>query len=593
MLDMKSHFKFQKIRKSCQSFLVKHFVVICVYLVSTLVNLSFRETIPTNAGSNSPHDDLLGVRLAKNILEGQWLGNWDNLTLAKPPGYSVYLSVAHFFPIQLVVLNQIIFCLIALVFSITITKFLIRSSQIQKWIAALLYIFLIFNPYLFGVEMSRIYRTSAHTINVFVFCAIFAVLLITLENFVTDDQDAVTRKRKIYFAVTLLGLSYSSLILLRTESYWVLLSSIPFLASYMFFLLRSLRKNRRRKKKLSGIILPMVGLMFVSYFAPISLLGQINNSKYGTQLLEDYYSGNFAKAIKSWQRVNVGKDPRPYVVISNTQRAAVYEVSPTASLMKGLLELPAGEGWQIHPCNSPVKLCDNAGGWVTWQIRDAALATGKIQNAVDFQKFFGEIATDIENACINGKFDCSKPGLGVGAKAINELPIKLIWKYSYENLVDYIPKNFVSTGEVSIPDSSGASPEVVNVYHKVANYEVNSANLKDKESTSQALINLQQIYFPIQQVLLYLAVLGFIFAFWNSRRRFIFSILGLCLTAMSANAVGVAITQVSFGWRTGAGVYLLPMNALFQVFITIGLLGLISTVAELKKSTNKRDKVRT
>jgi hypothetical protein len=94
----------------------------------------------------------------------------------------------------------------------------------------------------------------------------------------------------------------------------------------------------------------------------------VNNAKYGTTLLEDYYAGNFAKAIKSWQRVNVGKDSRPYVIISRTQRSAVYEVSPTASLMKEFLELPAGEGWQVQPCNSPTKLCDNAGGWVTWQI---------------------------------------------------------------------------------------------------------------------------------------------------------------------------------------------------------------------------------
>lgn len=588
---MKFLYKIQEKPKIYQVFMIKNFAVICVYLVTTLVNLSIRNTIPTNAGSNSLHDDFLGVRLAKNILEGNWLGNWDSLTLAKPPGYSIYLSVAHYFPIQLVVLNQILFCSISLVFSLTVTKFLIQPNQIQKWIAIFLYTFLIFNPYLFGVEMSRIYRTSAHTINVLAFCVIFAILLISLENLISNSKDLVSKRPKIYLAAIFLGLSYSSLVLLRSESYWVLLSSLPFLTGYLLYLLRPLNKIRRRDKNLSGIILPVVALFFVSYFVPISFLGQVNNAKYGTTLLENYYAGNFGKAIKNWQRVNVGKDSRPYVIISKTQRAAVYEVSPTASLMKEFLELPAGEGWQVQPCNSPIKLCDNAGGWVTWQIRDAAIATGKIQNEVDFQAFFRAIATDIESACTNRIFECSKPGLGVGTKSVYEMPVNLISKYAYQNLLDWVPKNWTPTGEVSSPDSFGASAEIVNAYHKVANYDVKSSNVNEMDGARKTLFNLQQIYFPFQQVLLYFALLGFVISYWNTRRRFIFSILGFCLTAMLANSVGVAITQVSFGWRAGTGVYLLPLAALFQIFITIGILALISTLGELKKSKFKRHKV--
>lgn len=587
---MKSHSKFQEKTKIYQTFLFKHSAIICVYLISTLVNLSFRNTIPTNAGFNAPHDDLLGVRLANNILEGNWLGNWDSLTLAKPPGYSIYLSVTHFFPIQLVVLNQILFCSISLIFSFIVTKFLIRSHRIQKWIAASLYTFLIFNPYLFGIEMSRIYRTSTHTINVFAFCVIFVLLLVNLENLIKDSKDLVSKRPKIYLSAIFLGLSYSSLVLLRNESYWVLFSSLPFLTGYLLYLLRPLNKIRRRDKNLSGIILPVMALFFVSYFVPITFLGQVNNAIYGTSLLEDYYAGNFGKAIKNWQRVNVGKDSRPYVIISKTQRAAVYEVSPTASLMKDFLELPAGQGWQGQPCNSPIKLCDNAGGWVTWQIRDAALATGKIQNAVDFQEFFKTIATDIEIACTNRIFECTKPGLGVGTKSIYEMPLKSIGEYAFQNLVDYVPKNWTPTGEVSTPDSFGASAEVVNAYHKVANYDVKSSNVNELDSVHKTLFNLQQIYFPFQQVLLYFALLGFVLSFWNPRRRFIFSILGFCLTAMLANSVGVAITQVSFGWRVGTGIYLLPLAALFQIFIIIGIVALISTLEELKKLSFKRRK---
>jgi hypothetical protein len=59
---------------------------------------------------------------------------------------------------------------------------------------------------------------------------------------------------------------------------------------------------------------------------------------------------------------------------------------------------------------------------------------------------------------------------------------------------------------------------------------------------------------------------------------------------MLANSIGVAITQVSFGWRAGTGVYLLPIAALFQIFIIIGIVALISSLEELKKLSFKRRK---
>jgi len=586
-LGMKSLSSFQDKARKYQSFKFKNLPIICIYLLSTFMNLNIRNATPTNAGSYSPHDDFLGVRLANNILEGDWLGTWDNLTLAKPPGYPLYLSIVHFFPIQIVVFNQIIFCGFSLLFSITVTKFLVPSILSGKWLALFIYTLLIFNPYLFGIEMSRIYRTSAHTINVFAFVTFLGLLFINLENLVADRRDFIKQKNRIYLIAGCLGLSYSTLILLRSESYWILLSSIPFLARYAYLLLRTQSRVKKSNQRLSKIILPIITISCLTYFAPIIVLGQLNSAKYGTSQIEDYYSGNFAKAIKAWQRVNVGKDPRPYVIISKAQRAAVYEVSSNARLMSEFLELPPGQGWLVQPCNSPIKLCDNAGGWVTWQIRDAALSTGKIHSALDFQEFFRSIAVDIESACANGKFTCTKSGLGVGTKSIGELPIDLVWGYAFQNLQDSIPKNFVPTGEIASPDSFGASAEVVNLYHTVAKYKVQNTTPKDAAMKSQTLVNLQHVFFPVQQILLCFATVGFIFGYWNSKKRFIFSMLGFILIAMIANAVGVAITQVSFGWRAGTGVYLLPINALFQIYIVIGLLSLVSTLYGLRRPSHK------
>ncbi len=39
------------------------------------------------------HDDLLFIRLAQNLAQGQWLGPYDNLTLSKGPFYPLWIAV--------------------------------------------------------------------------------------------------------------------------------------------------------------------------------------------------------------------------------------------------------------------------------------------------------------------------------------------------------------------------------------------------------------------------------------------------------------------------------------------------------------------
>ena len=160
-----------------------------IYTFAVFLNLKFRANIPAHAGFYSPHDDTLGVRVAKNILDGKWLGAWDNLILAKPPGYSIYLWFAQIFPVEIVVFNQVIVCVIAYIFSRLLYSIFLKHNKYGEVIAFFAFIYLIFNPYLFSLEMSRVYRTSAHAI----FILGFLVLVFSLFNCIHRFQsDALT-----------------------------------------------------------------------------------------------------------------------------------------------------------------------------------------------------------------------------------------------------------------------------------------------------------------------------------------------------------------------------------------------------------------
>ena len=580
-------FRTPKLKNLEKNWNSKYVILATIYFLTTIASLQFRRIIPTNAGSNSPHDDLLGVRVASNLISGNWLGNWDNLILGKPPGYSLYLYFAHFFPFQLVIFNQIIFCIFASTFLLIARRVFLNDFKYKEVVCFLTYLALIFNPFLFSTEMSRVYRTSAHAIFVFIYTAVLFSILNEIVEYKNSVKTLEVFRKKMILKISGIGLTYSVLILLRPESFWILIASLP---SLLFvYVYKSLTISRQIEKKgfrNSAILFAFIAM--AAYFVPISLIGQINNAKYGSSLIENYYSGNFAKAVKDWQRVENGEDTRPYVIVSKGQRDAVYKISKNAALLAPSLELEPGQGWQVHPCNAPMKLCDNSGAWFTWQVRDAAISTGLINSEVSFQNFFLEISKDIKNACENKSLKCGPLGLGVGVKPLGDLPIDQVINFAVANLTSSIPKNNPPTGLIATPDQYGASGEIVNLYHEVVRYRAEPMNSQSAPTDSSPLKNLQKLYFPLQTIVFYVSILGYLLAWTHRKRQLIYASLGFGVGAIVLSSLGVAIAQVSFGWRV-EGPYLLPIQPILQFLCVIGLFTLITSEIKLKSlfSRNK------
>jgi hypothetical protein len=563
--------------------------LVVVYALTIAQNLRFRASIPTHTGFNAPHDDTLGVRVAKNILDGKWLGSWDNLILAKPPGYSLYLAFAQVFPIEIVVFGQIIFCVIAYLFSRLMREIFIKNSKYGEVFTFTAFTYLIFNPYLFGIEMSRVYRTSTHGLVVLAFLFLVLSSFHCLHKFATNEIEATEFKNRIQRHVFALGLLYCFLVLLRSESYWILVSSLSAALVFFYFTYRLIRKQKSKTKQLRKLI-PILSIIFIlSYLAPITLIGQTNNTKYGSALIENYYSGNFANALKDWQRVEQGKDPRPYIVVSNEQRAAVYEVSGNAKLLKPYLDLKPGESWLGQACSSPLQLCDNSGPWFPWFLRDAAVATGSVKNEREFQEFFKEISTDIKRACSAGKLECGPIGLGVGAKPIMELPLKTIISYSTKNTFEVLKSTLENSGNISNPDSFGAPTDVIEMYHEVVNYDSTSEKFNELPNYSKQLDNLQKLFSILNLLTYFFGFIGFLLVWRLPNRNLVASGIVLGLMSFVLCVVGVSIAQVSFGWRA-EGPYLLPLYPIIQFLTLLGLMSLVSTTRQFILGRKKYDR---
>jgi hypothetical protein len=579
LLGMKFNFNSRSYLTKFSNFNRKRNVLLGVlYLATIAINLGFRANVPLNAAFASPHDDQLGVELASNILNGEWLGTWNNRTLAKPPGYSLYLVVAHFIPFDMAILTQILYISGSAIFLIVIQRFLLGRRRFKDIALYLIFVFLIFQPILFNPIANRIYRSSVSSM---VLTLIFSILLLKvfekISNFSNFVNIPLNNRIKFYLLVSALSLTYAFMVLYRHESFWILICSAPPFVLMLFFKFRSINRNKASKVAFLKFFAPVPVLLVLVYSLPIFAVQESNRSSYGIPLTENYFQGSFPKAINLWASVDVGRDPRPYVVVSATQRSAVYEISSTALLLKPFLE-QMDSGWYGVSCQK-LKLCDNSGPWFTWQIRDAAVQTGYVYSEKTFQDFFKKIATDIQNACNRSYFDCAEASKLVGSRPLKDIPKQQVIEVSIENFNVLLPLSFQNQLLFSKTDSFGAPEEVVDLFHRVVNYKnslsYDDADLKFK---SEVFEKVGDLYVVLNWVVFVLALVG-IGLYWRRgmslhlKATLIFLALGV-----TSQIVGTGIARISFEVPPSE-LYLLSA---YPMLYLIDILGVISFINYIK-----------
>jgi hypothetical protein len=250
------------------------------------------------------------------------------------------------------------------------------------------------NPFIFQAQFTRVYRQSLNTIAILLFfTALFKSLTLIRNVQLVEAKAKNIKAKKKYSKNTriietntlikislLLGSTFAVLHSLEDDSYWLL----PF--TILIIVFQITRVNKAWTIHIKTIGLMSVLSLFV-YIIPIGFIQIENDHIYGAAKIEDFYTGSFADAMKVWESVKNGADLRAYVPISKGQREAVYKVSPLAKTLEPYLELPPNTGWLHQSCNSPTHMCDEAGAWTPWQLRDAAVAAANIQNEKEFQNF--------------------------------------------------------------------------------------------------------------------------------------------------------------------------------------------------------------
>lgn len=544
-----------------KSYVSRNFIVIFSISLSFL----FRFFSPVIYVFNSPHDDLMAIRQAEGILEGKWLGEWSNLTLAKPPGYALFLVLSKVLRIQPEWLLWGFVLLTSYIAARGVAKILQLKSSYKTH---LVFAVLILNPVFYGQDFSRIYRTSLYTALGFFFSAIFLHLISSLvDSPVKDDSNKIISFSTILFAI--LGTTYGLMSITRTEGLWVLIPSL-IVGVLMLWRLSSLRKVGLKSIKLRKLVSGML-FMFVFATIPTTLISSANLTNYGVEVIEDFYSGPFAEAMLNWQSIVPEENYPPNISITKSMRKAAYEVSPAAESLRASLEGPAGAGWKYFNCNIGFP-CDEAGSWAPWEIRDAAVQSLGIQSEKQFLDFFTTLSTEISSACQKELLKCRSKGTApmlINLRYLDPSEIAVRSLNYFSSFPNMHQARFIQ------PADSAYTPELMEIWSKVVNVKLYNGDSSTATVVTQFVLKvLSKIYVVVQWFLIACLAFSLYIGFRRKSRNLaleaatIFFIFEVVLFSG-----GLALLEIALGYNPGEYLYGLPAQPSFLLLTILGLKG--------------------
>lgn len=354
------------------------------------LSLWIRMAFPIFALGGAAYDDLLFVRQAAEIGSGNWLGAYNNLTLAKGIGYSLFMLLNHAIGLPLKFSEHALYLSVAAYFSLTISL-LYRSRPSGLACFALL----AFIPTAWFADVGgRVVREGLYTSQ--------ALLLLTLgiRCWVLPHAISANEQLRIQWrTLILLGLVAGWFWITREEGVWLVPSMLLLM---IYWLLRQGDWRAQCHSILGFLFLPLVAASLV-----VMTINTINYGVYGTFRNNDFRSSDYQSGYGALTRIRHDNWQR-YVLFPKDARQRAYEMSAAARELQPFFEGAGGQGWRDAGCNqTQTSPCPEIlSGWFMWALRDSVAQAGHYKSPEDAKAFYRRLSEEIEQGCQNRPDDC-------------------------------------------------------------------------------------------------------------------------------------------------------------------------------------------
>lgn len=360
-------------------------IAVALLIVLKLWLVSWQQ-VAAEAGAR--FDDELFLRLAEHLKSGRWLGPYDELTLIKGLMYPLWIAAVSSLGLPLLTMQTLLHAAACVTLLLALREALPNLSS-RLWLFAVL----LFDPGTYDSTAQRVTREGIYT-------ALTMLLLACLIRIASHTSE----KRIVNFVWGgVCGFLLAAFWLTREEGPWILPAVLLLLG---YAAVRAARaESRMRKLRVGAFVFAPVLIAFACGLIVVL----INQRYYGAATVIELKSRPFEQVYGALTRVG----PENYikwVPVPEPSRELAYEVSPAFAELRVYLDgaetedpVPAAEDFTLS------RFGDMTGTWFVWALRDAAASAGHHTSLAEAQRYYEQIATEVNTACVDGRIPCGPP----------------------------------------------------------------------------------------------------------------------------------------------------------------------------------------
>ena len=350
-------------------------------------------------------DDGLMMRLATSIREGNWLGEYDYLTLGKHSFFALWLPFLNVLHVNFLVGGQLLYAAACLVLLAAVKPLFCTNAA-----RGLVFLAVLWLPASWAQFTLRVYRDNIYP----------ALVLLALGGLVgAFCRFAQPAKKAVpYYVVA--GAALAAAWLCHEDNALLL----PFVgcaaAVYLVFLFTSKTAGQKRAK-LALLLLPLA-----LWAGGIAAWKAMNYRYYGRFIVSDFSQGEFADAMGALTRVAPGAQQR-YIPIPYQTRQMLYEISPTLASIQD--EIENGDMYSRYGYADKPEFIANG---IHWMLREAAANAGVYATPETARAFWQAVADEVNAACDAGEVPAGRKHSGVFSPVKTEYILPSLEKFGDE-----------------------------------------------------------------------------------------------------------------------------------------------------------------
>ncbi|MFP8878424.1 MAG: hypothetical protein VCE43_02610 [Myxococcota bacterium] len=342
--------------------------------------LAFPDEIVASANR---FDQIRYLEMAESIAEGEWLGPFGVMTLAREVAYPSWIAAVHITGMPLRIANE----LLLLGASLSLCLALIRTG-VPAGLASLVFATLALQPH--GMLVLRDLLPSSF------YAAVLVLSLAGMLYSVTERRDRWRWVHLIWTAITL-GILWIT----RPEQPLIAVWVLAFGCCDFALARRSMISiGSALARSAQGLVVFACGIGLV-----VGTVVVFNYTHYGVLRISDYGAPGFAAANRVLLSIP-HDNPRRLVPVPFDVRQRAYAVSPAFAALRPVLEAPS---WARSVSCNRENVCDDiAGGYFIWILREAVAQQVDSHSATALDAGLAQIAHELETACRSGTLQCQR-----------------------------------------------------------------------------------------------------------------------------------------------------------------------------------------